>query len=863
MQKKISIIIILFSIAFSGIKSQINSIGGDSLKIDFLNQKEYEIGGITVSGGDNLDRNVLVLLSGLNIGDKVQVPGDKFANAVENLWKQGLFDDIQITATSIKGNNIFLNIYVLEKPRLSKFTFRGVKKSDADDIRDKVKLIKGKVLTDYLLSSTSSSIQEHYIAKGYPDVKIELKQEKDLTIPNSNTLYIIVNKGDRVKIQDIIIHGNTEFKSKKLRRKMKETRRKRWYSIFKASKFLEENYEKDKQKIIDKYLDKGYRDVKIIKDTTYKVKPNRINVEFTIDEGRKYFFKNISWIGNTKYTNKELSQILGIKKGDIFNQSVLDSKLFMNPNGADVTSLYMDDGYLFFQVIPMEVMVENDSIDLEMRIYEGKQARINKVTVVGNDRTNDHVIMREIRTKPGELFSRNDIIRSQRDLAQLGYFDAEKLGVATPNTNPTTGTVDIEYQVEEKASDQIELSGGFGGNRIVGTLGVSFTNFSARNIFKKDTWRPLPSGDGQRLSIRAQSYGLGYQSYNMSFSEPWLGGKKPISLTTSLFRSIQSNGAKRKITVDGQKVDNPDRRSLNITGGSIGLGKRLKWPDDLFQLYQDINYQYYDLNNFGSVFSFSNGYSNNIFYRIAISRNSVDKPIFETKGSNISFSAQFTPPYSLFRKDSLGNEPNYETMLDQDKYKFIEYHKYKFVATWFTQLTNKRAAEGKEARNLVLSTKMGFGMLTMFNKKLGLSPFERYYLGGSGLSGFALDGREVIALRGYDDNSLSPSTGSAFLSKFSLELRYPISLNPSATIYALTFAEAGNAYNKFKEFNPFSLKKSAGVGLRVFLPMFGLLGFDYGWGFDTVEGNPNTGRQLNGKPKGQFHFTIGAALGDL
>ena len=666
---------------------------------------------------------------------------------------------------------------------------------------------------------------------------------------DNNVLILLsgLNPGDKIKINDITFHGNKEFAEEKLRRAMKETKRKRWYNIFNSSKYLEENYEKDKQKIIAKYNQKGYRDAKILKDSVYKVSENRLSIDITIDEGKKYFFRNVTWVGNTKYTSKELNTVLGIKRGDVFDQSLLDARLYMNPNGNDISSLYMDDGYLFFQVSPVEVLVDKDSIDMEMRIYEGKQAIINKVTVSGNTKTNDHVIMREIRTKPGQLFRRSDIIRSQRELAQLGYFDPEKLAV-NPTPNQVTGTVDIEYVVEEKPSDQIELSGGWGAGRVVGTLGVAFNNFSARNMFKSGTWRPLPAGDGQKLSIRAQSNGLYYQSYNASFTEPWLGGKKPNSMSLTVYHSIQSNGV---------KVSDASRQSLTITGVSVGFGKRLQKPDDYFSLYQEANYQHYTLNKFQQIFSFNDGYSNNINYRISISRNSVDKPIFETRGSQISLSGQFTPPYSMF------NKKNYSNLSDQERYKFVEYQKYKFTASWYTSLTNKRSADGKEARNLVLYTKAGFGFLGMYNQKVGLAPFERFYLGGSGLTGYALDGREIIALRGYEDQSLTPtinnsSVGGAIISKYTMELRYPISLNPQATIYTLAFAEAGNSWLAFKDFNPFGVKKSAGVGVRIFLPMFGLLGFDYGWGLDNVPNRPDTG---NGK--GQFHFTIGAALGEL
>jgi outer membrane protein insertion porin family len=486
-------------------------------------------------------------------------------------------------------------------------------------------------------------------------------------------------------------------------------------------------------------------------------------------------------------------------------------------------------------------------------MYEGKQATINKVTVMGNTKTNDHVIYREIRTRPGQLFRRSDIIRTQRELSQLGYFDPEKLGV-TPTPNPADGTVDIEYKVEEKPSDQIELSGGWGGGRVVGTLGLSFNNFSMRNIFKRESWSPLPTGDGQKFSIRAQTNGIFYQSYNMSFTEPWLGGKKPNSLSVSAFYSMfNTSGAKKYINdTEGNKILNPDRSTMKIIGTSVGFGKRLKKPDDFFSMYAEASYNYYELQNY-PYFILANGYANDFNCKINITRNSIDAPIFPKNGSNFSLLGQFTPPYSLL------NGKDYTSLTLSEKYKFIEYQKYKFTAEWYTQLTNKKAGEGKEARNLVLRTKIGYGILGMYNKNVGVSPFERYYMGGSGLSGFQnFVAREIIALRGYSDNSLSSSNGDPIAARYTMELRYPISLNPQATIFVLGFAEAGNTWARYKDFNPFQVKRSAGLGLRVFLPMFGLLGLDYGWGFDNIPGNPSSG---NGK--GQFHFTLGAQLGEL
>ncbi len=852
MYKKIRILFFLSIAAFSVNAQEVVKLGGDSADIDFSVPREYKVGGVIVKGAEHLDQGVLVLLSGLAKDEKVQVPGEKFSTAISNLWKQGLFEDVKITGR-VQGENIFVTITVVERPRLNKFSLKGMTKSDADDLREKIKLYKGVVVTDRLVAATSQKIKDFFITKGYMDVKVEIKQEKVEKADNQVILAINVDKGSLIRIKDINLVGTGSIKMWKLRRTFDETKRRFWWNPFNSGKFDEDNYEKDKKALIAKYNEKGFRDAKISKDSIYRTPgfKKRISIDIVISEGNKYYFRNVNWVGNSKYTAKTLADVFGIKKGDAYDQAELDQKLFMNPNGNDISSLYMDEGYLFFNVSPVETMVSGDSIDIEMRIYEGKQATINKISIVGNTKTNDHVILREIRTKPGQLFRRSDVIRSQRELSQLGYFDPEKMNV-TPTPNQATGTVDIEYTVEEKPSDQIELSGGYGGGRVVGTLGVSFNNFSGRNFFKKSAWRPLPSGDGQRLSVRAQSNGLYFQSYNISFTEPWLGGKKPNSLSVTAYYSVQTNGQKKTITSNGEKIENPLRQSLDIFGVSLGLGKRLKRPDDYFTLYQELNYQYYTLNNFNSIFSFSKGYSNNIYYKATIQRNNIDKPIFETRGSQVSLTGQWTPPYSLFDNKDYASS----AMTDQERYKFVEYHKYKFTTAFYTPITNKRGEDGKEARNLILKTSAGFGFLTSYNTKVGISPFERFYLGGSGLTGFALDGREIIALRGYDDQSLSPRTGAAFITKYSAELRFPVTLNPQATIYVLGFAEAGNSWEKAKQFNPFNVYRSAGVGIRVFLPMFGLLGFDYGWRLDDVPSNL-------GMQKGQFHFTIGASIGEL
>ncbi len=830
------------------VQSQI-LISGDDKLIDYSVPKEYIIGGITVDGLRHLDKNAIILLSGMGVGDKVTIPGQKTADAVRNLWKQQLFSEIKIRATKIQGNTIFLTYSLTERPRLSFFKFEGISKGEVNDIREMIDYHTGKIVTENLTNTTRHKVRGFFIDKGFYKVGVDISQQKDTTINNGVILTINVAKGSRIKVKNIDFEGNENLSTAKLRRTMKNTKEKKWWRIFSPSKFLIGQYEDDKKALAGRYNVDGFRDANVAWDSVYTYDEKSLNINIKMEEGRKYYFRNISWVGNTLYSSDVLDRVLGIERGDVYNQATLDARLFYDPKGGqDITSLYMDDGYLFFSITPVEVLVEGDSIDLEMRINEGKQARVNRIIIKGNVKTNDHVILREIRVKPGDLFNRTDIMRTTRELAQLGYFDPEKLDV-NPIPDPVNGTVDIEFQVEERSSDQIELSGGWGAGRIVGTLGLSLNNFSARNMFT-GPWDPVPSGDGQRVSIRAQSNGSWFQSYNASFTEPWLGGKKPNALSVSVFHSIQTNGQPKNIEIEGEKVPNPDRNFIKITGASLGLGQRLRWPDDFFTVYNEISYQHYNLNNFGSVFAFSEGEANNLSYRFSLSRNSVDRPIFPMRGSNVTLTLKFTPPFSLF--DDI---TDYRNVSDQDKYRWIEYHKWKFTSEWFTPLTN-----GKN--KLVLRTKFGFGILGSYNQSLGAAPFERFYLGGSALTGFSLDGREIIALRGYDDLSVAPSTGSTIVNKYTAELRYPLSLNPNATIFALAFAEAGNTWTKVNDYNPFSVKRSAGVGVRIFLPMFGLMGLDYGLGFDPLETDPffvpfKTSKQ------GQFHFTIGMNLGEL
>ncbi len=819
----------------------------DSINVDYTTPKTFELGGVTISGLKYLDESILLNITGLQVGDTITVPGEKITNAIKKLWDQGLFSEIKISVSKTIGKTVFLEIYLQEKPRLSKFSFTGISKGDADDLREKIKLVKGNQVTDNTILNAKNIIKTFYVDKGFYNVDINIKQKDDTTTANHVILYFDITKNERVKISDLQIIGPDIVKGKKLannentslkkgkflifktsgnvrlRSSMKETKIKHWYRVFKTSRFIEEKYKDDKKSIIDKLNEHGYRDAVITKDSVYSSGKKTLGVKIWIEHGTKYYFRNITWVGNTKYNSDTLTQFLGIKSGDIYDQSVLDQRLFVDQNS--LSSLYLDNGYLFFSITPVETQIINDSIDLELRVYEGKQATINRITITGNTKTNEHVIRREIFTKPGELFSRADIIRTQRELATLGYFDPEKMDVK-PNPNPADGTVDIEYIVEEKPSDQIELSGGWGARMVVGTLGVTFNNFSAKNFFKKEAWQPLPSGDGQRLSVRAQTNGIYYQAYSASFVEPWLGGKKPHSLSLSTYYTVQSNGLNRS---------DEKRQAMDIFGVSVGFGRRLRWPDDYFSLYNEISYQNYILKNYsyGYLFSFSDGNSRNISFKTTFERSSIDQPIYPRKGSLVSLSLQLTPPYSIL------SGRNYSNMSDKEKYKWIEYHKWSFNSNYITKL----------AGDLVLSTKAEFGFLGIYNKDYGPSPFEGYNMGGDGLVSYNLYGKETISLRGYGNGSLTPLSGGNIYNKFSFEVRYPLSLNPNATLYLLTFAEGGNSWNKFEEFKPFDIKRSAGVGIRIFLPMFGKLGVDWGYGFDEAV--------RPGENHSQFHFIIG------
>jgi len=844
-------------------------IGGDN---SYLNPQKYTIAGVRVAGVPYYEESAIILISGLTVGKEIMVPGDDISSAIKKLWDQELFSNVQIVMDGPPKPNgdIYLIIQLEGRPKLSRYKFGAeVTRSEAEKIGEIINLFAGKTITEALSSNTANLVRGFYQEKGYLKAEVTIEQVVDTAAFNSRIFIIHVKKGNKIKIGEINFYGNeltqnniepglSKFEKWKmmrsvsdvgLRGKMKDTKRTGILRIFKRSKFNKTAYERDKAAIIEAYNSIGMRDAIITKDSIYNIDDKHIGINIYIDQGDKYYFGDITWVGNTKYRNGQLDTLLGIKKGDVYNKQLLEQRLFMSMDGRDVTSLYMDRGYLFFNIQPYEMNIDsNNYINYELRINEGKEARIKNIIINGNTKTNDNVILREIRTKPGDLFNRNDIIRTQRELANLGYFDPEQFQV-NPIPNPIDGTVDIEYTVVEKSSDQIELSGGFGANRLIGTVGLSFTNFSTKNFFKKGAWQPLPSGDGQRLSLRGQTYGKGYQSYNLSFSEPWLGGKKPISFTIFSSYSLISNSLAKTDASYSQ---------TSITSVGMGLGSRLKWPDDYFQIYAELNYQYYDLRN-SQYFIFSDGFSNNIALSTVISRNSISDPLYPRSGSKFTLTMKSTLPYSVFENYT---PEQYLAMTDQERYKYAEYFKIKFSGEWYVPLTKDK--------KLVLRTKFGFGFLGAYNSAKGNSPFERFYLGGSGLNGtWQFDGREIIPLRGYDGTSpVSPKTGGTVITKYSLELRYPISLNPSATIYALCFVEAGNTYNGFQDFNPFHAKRAAGAGVRIFLPMFGMLGVDFAWGFDPLDPGASGFSQINPAILGKgYSFAIfpiiGMNIGDL
>lgn len=797
-----------------------------SSPIEIQPDTDYEIGSIQIKGADQLDPTMVSLLSGLNVGDKVQFPSDKVAKAVRNLWEQELFDDVQLYITKKMERVVYLEFRLKTLPKLSKFYFTGIKKAKQDAIRELLDLKRGKVVSKNLLITSSNAIKKYFIEKGFLEADAKITSFQDSSLLDAVILKIDVNPGERLKIEEIVFKGNKSISDKKLRKVMDDTHRYRWWNIFGISKLLKEKLESDKSLIVEAYNEAGFRDMRIKSDTFYKTPENKLIIEFEIQEGRPYHYKSVSFYGNSKYSTEILQSILKIKAGDRFNSKALYSRVNGDPDGNDISSLYLNNGYLFANVIPVEVKVEKDSIDLEIRIREGKQATVRKVIVNGNERTNDHVIYREIRTRPGDLFSKSDIMRTVRELGQLGYFDPRQI-TPVPIPDPITGTVDLEYTVVEQSTSQLELQGGWGRFTVVGTLGLNFNNFSARNIFNKRAWQPLPTGDGQNITIRAQTNGTFYSSYNFSFTEPWWGGKKPNSVTFSAYHNTMNYSGQQTIDSLAQKI--------GITGVTLGQARRLKWPDDYFTLFQSFEYRRFNINNYPLVgASFTNGIANSVAYTFNLRRDNRDLPIFPTRGSSIGFTFEATPPVSLL------DGRDYSKLSPTEKFRFIEYHKWKFTGDYYAQI----------AKNFVIKSYSEFGFLGSYNKDYGLPPFERYYLGGDGLQNFVLDGREVIGLRGYTNFSLTPDGGGALYNKFTTELRYLLSPNPQAQIFVLAFAEAGNNYDNFADYRPFELKRSNGVGLRIFMPMFGLLGVDLAYGYDNLPGT-------SGPSGWQTHFVLG------
>ena len=797
--------------------------------VNFVADKKYELGGITVKGLKKFEEQTVKVFTGLKVGMEIKLPGDKLTSAIKKLYETNQFSNIDVYISKIDGNTAYLEFDVLELPQLNKITIQGVKTSKAKELQKDAELKIGIMVTDNLIVTTKNYIKKTYQDKGYLKTKVTLDTKPDTSNVNSVNMLIRVDKGEKVKIKTINFIGADEVSEKALRATLKNTKKATFGRIWKASKYIEADYKEDLENLVTKYSEKGYRDARVLDHTISWNEDNTINLNINVEEGNKYYFGNIKFLGNSKYSNEQLQGMLRIQKGDTYNGKLLKDRVTGDgsPDSEDISTLYQNNGYLFSRVLPVETKISNDSIDVEIRIYEDEPTKISKVTINGNDRTNDHVVFREIRTKPGYLYSKEAIIRTIREIGQLGFFDAETI---TPDIKPnfTDKTVDIDYTIAEKGSSQIELQGGYGGGSFIGTVGLSFNNFSIKNIFNLKAYKPLPMGDGQTLSLRLQKSRY-YTTGSFSFTEPWLGGKKPQSLSMSVYYSSQF-----RYNYATNKVDKDQR--LNIIGASLGIGKRLQWPDNFFTLSQSVSYQLYDLKDYPiSSFNFSTGTSNNLAYNITFARNSSGpSPIFPKSGSEFAIIGKFTLPYSLM------NNKDYSTMSDQEKYKWLEYYKASFTGKWYTSIY----------KDLILMTNAEFGFLGRYNKKLGYSPFERYYVGGDGMASYQLDGRTTIALRGYENGQISSVLGGTIYNKFQMELRYPITLKPSASIYALTFLEAGNAYDGFEELSPFNLKRSAGLGLRVFMPAFGLLGIDFAYGFDPAL------RQIG--PSGwQTHFVIG------
>jgi len=799
----------------------------------FKKENSYELGGIAVKGLKKFGEETVKVFTGLKVGQQIKLPGDKLTSAIKKLYETKQFSNVEVYIAKIDGETAYLEFEVQELPQLNSVTIQGIKKSKAKDLQADADLKKGAMVTDNLMVTTKNYFKKKYQEKGYLKTKVNLDTKPDTTGVNIVNMLVRIDKGEKVKIKNITFEGNTAVNDKKLKKSLKNTKTAFLGRFWKKSKYIDADFKEDLENLIIDYSEKGYRDARVLDHSLSWNEDNTLNLNIKVEEGKKYIFGDIKFLGNSKYTDEQLQRLLRIEKGDTYNGKVLKERVTGDgsPDSQDIATVYQNNGYLFSRVMPVETQINNDSINVEIRIYEDEPTNIKKVTVNGNDRTNDHVVFREIRTKPGYLYSKSDIIRTIREIGQLGFFDAEAI---TPDISPNyqDKTVDIDYTVAEKGSSQIELQGGYGGGSFIGTLGLSFNNFSVRNLFNKEAYKPLPMGDGQTLSLRLQKSRY-YTTSSFSFTEPWLGGKKPQSFSFSVYNSKQF-----RYDYTTNNVDKDQR--LNIVGASIGLGKRLQWPDNYFTLSQSISYQLYDLKEYGmniAGLQLTNGNLNNLSYSITLGRNSSGpNPIFPKQGSEFSLGAKLTIPYSL-----LNNKDYSDSNLELgEKYKWLEYYKASFKGKWYTSLTE----------DLVVMTNAEFGILGNYNKELGDSPFERYFVGGDGMSSYQLDGRETIALRGYENGRLSSIDGGTIYNKFQMELRYPITLKPSASIYVLGFLEAGNSYDGFKNFNPFTLKRSAGLGLRIFMPAFGMLGIDFAHGYDPLPGT-------NEKSGWQTHFIIG------
>jgi outer membrane protein insertion porin family len=816
--------------------------------------KLYTLGTISVTGSQTYNENTVIAFTGLKVGEEIYVPGERISAVVKKLWELKLFSDIRVFVADIRGSVVDIEINITEVPTVNDITINGLKKNKVKVIKEELKFAKRQTkATENFITNTRSYIENKYREKGYfyANATVVTRKVVDTAGGNFVDVKIDVNQGSKVKISSIDFEGNELLKDKELRGAMKNTKQRNIFSVLKRSKYIEDGYKEDLLTVVDKFKERGFRDARIVSDTLLKLNNKRIALKIKVEEGKKYYFGNIDFVGNSVYTNDQLKLMLKVEKGDVYNGVAFDDRISNpeDPDSDDISNLYQNNGYLFSRIDAVETRVYNDTIDFEIRIIEGKEAFFNNITITGNTRTNDHVIYRMLRTTPGERYSRQKIINSIRELGQLGFFDAQKINPQLKNVSEQEGTVDVEYALEEAGASRIELQGGYGGGGFVGTLGLSFTNFSLRNIFNRKEYKPVPMGDGQTLSLRAQA-SIIFRTYSLNFSEPWLGGKKPVSFNVSFSHSEQY----RVNPLDFRDVRR-DQRFL-ITGGSVGIAKRLEWPDDYFQFSQAVSFQHFDLQNFQSaLFNFPDGFSNNLAYTIGLSRNNVGvNPIYPTYGSSFSLTGKFTLPYSLWNGvdyENLETNPAFQTngspdlaKIDQERFRFLEYYKIKFDGTWYTTLYDK----------LVLQTRAEFGFLGAYNQSRGLVPFERFFVGGDGLQQFALDGRDIVRLRGYDDSNAVTRNpdGDTVYNKFTLELRYPISLEQAASIYVLGFADLGNSYDGFRNYNPFELKRAAGVGLRIFMPAFGLLGVDFGYGFDTPV------NQAGNDPSGwQPHFIIG------